>query len=213
MLPTAGWQICPVVVREAEQVAQQAIQGLKFSTLWWVAGARTWIWGGWERRGQPSAACSACFLQGDACRPPGPALEGNSESGCWSHMTRTGLADGDGGVGSGDPREVRAGKSKWRGRLCSPHHPCYGALVGLGCTDERAASVLGGCLCALAGEEMRWHQKWVTELCGSAGPWGGSPGKGMRSQVEGAFCPTQDDFGQRANLLLCFCMQSRRCIH
>lgn len=34
---------------------------------------------------------------------PGPALEGNSESGCWSHMAGTGLADGDGGAGSGDP--------------------------------------------------------------------------------------------------------------
>lgn len=69
--------------------------------------------------------------------------------------------------------------------------------MGLGCTKERAAGVLGGCPCALEGEEMRWHPKWVAELCGSAGPWGGSAGKGMRSLVEG----TWDDFGQRASLL------------
>lgn len=44
---------------------------------------------------------------------------------------------------------------------------------------------------------MRRHQNWVTKLHGSAGPWDGGPGKGMRSLVEGAFCPTQDNFGQK----------------
>lgn len=88
-----------------------------------------------------------------------------------------------------------------------------GHLVGLGGTEERAVGGLGGCPCALVGEEMRWHQKWVAELCGSAGPWGRSLWKGMRRLVEGVFCPTQDDVGQRAHLLLCCCVQSQRRIH
>lgn len=66
-----------------------------------------------------------------------------------------GYVDGDGGVGSGDSREVRAGKSKQRGWLHSPHCPCYGAPVGLGCPKDRATGVLRWGLCALVGEEIR----------------------------------------------------------
>lgn len=30
------------------------------------------------------------------------------------------------------------------GAGCSPHYPCYGAPVGLGCLKDRAVGVLGG---------------------------------------------------------------------
>lgn len=146
-------------MQEAEQVAQQTIQGLKFSTLQRIAGARTWIWDGWEWRGQPSAACSSCVLQGCVCHPAGPALEGNSESGCWNRLAGTGLADGDGRVGSGDPRKVRAGKSKRRGRLRSPRHPCYGAGLHQGESSGCAGRVslrAGGRRNEVASEMGRW---------------------------------------------------------
>lgn len=141
---------------------------------------------------------SACFLQGDACRPPGPALEGNSETGCWSPTAGTGLPYRGGRVGSGDSREEEQARAN-EGAGCGPLATlAMGHLVGLGGTEERAVGVLGGCPCALVGEEMRWHQKWVAELCGRAGPSGRSPWKGMRRLLEGAFCPTQDDVGPRA---------------